>query len=84
MRIVTFKKQDGAEEDFVTSLTSFELDQEDPFGVSYRSQCSSTLSPSDQEEFWDYVDSLLLENPTPDFHSVWKIVDNGITFGYQN
>jgi hypothetical protein len=84
MRIVTFKKQDGAEEDFVTSLTSFELGQEDPFGVSYRSQCSSTLSPSDQEEFWDYVDSLLLENPTPDFHSVWKIVDNGITFGYQN
>ncbi len=84
MRTVTFKKQNGDEEDLVTSLFTFELNQEDPFGISYRSQCSSTLSASDQEQFWDYVDSLLLENPTPDFHSVWKIVDNGITFGYQN
>lgn len=84
MRTVTFKKQNGEKVDFMTNLTSFELSQEDPFGISYRSQCSSTLSENEIEEFWDYVDSLLVENPISDFESVWKIVDNGITFGYQN
>lgn len=84
MRTVTFKKNDGEIEDFVTNLLSFQLDTEDPFGVAYRSQCSSILPQSELDEFWSYVDSLLVEHPTPDFHSVWRIVENGITFGYEN
>lgn len=84
MRTVTFKKQNGEKIDFITNLTSFELSQEDPFGIAYRSECSSTLNENEIQEYWDYVDSLLGENPIPDFESVWKIVDNGITFGYEN
>jgi len=84
MRTVTFKKENGEKVDFITSLTGFELSQEDPFGITYRTSCSTTLSLSEQEEFWNYVDSLLSENPIPNFESVWRIVEGQITYGYQN
>jgi hypothetical protein len=32
----------------------------------------------------DYVDELLLEHPTPDYYSVWKIIENGVIYGYEN
>jgi len=84
MRRVTFKKENSEHVEFVTELTSFVLDQEHPFGVHYRSKCSSTLSEIEIEEFWSYVDQLLIENPVPGFDSVWKIEDNGNIYGYEN
>lgn len=84
MRTVVFKNIDNEKIEFVSNLNNFTLDQEDPFGISYRTQCSSTLTEQEIEEFWSYVDDLLVENPTPNFLCVWKIVENGIIYGYEN
>lgn len=84
MRQVIFKTIDNQRINFNTSITTFVLDQEDPYGIEYRKQCSSTLSENELNEWWNYVDQLLNEAPIIDFHSVWRIVDNGITYGYEN
>jgi len=84
MRQVTFKTNDEQKIEFTTNLNSFSLNQEQPYGIGYRSQCSSTLTESEINDWWDYVDQLLIENPTPNFKSVWKIVDSGTLYGYEN
>lgn len=84
MRQVTYKTTEDTRLTFSTNLTTFVLDQEDPYGIEYRKPCSSTLSENELNEWWDYVDQLLIENPITNFHSVWKIVDDGITYGYEN
>ena len=84
MREVTYKKINDEKITFDTNLTTFVLNQEDPYGIEYRQTCSSTLSETELNEWWDYVDQLLTETPVTNFHSVWKIVDNGITYGYEN
>jgi hypothetical protein len=84
MRQIFFKKTDNQIVEFQTNLTTFELSQEDPYGVEYREQCSSTLDINELNEWWDYVDQLRDENPITDFHSVWKIIDNDISYGYIN
>jgi hypothetical protein len=84
MRQVIFKTIDNQRINFNTSITTFVLDQEDPYGIEYRKQCSSTLSENELNEWWNYVDQLLIETPITNFHSVWKIVDDGITYGYEN
>lgn len=83
MRQVTFKTVDNQRISFNTNLTSFQLDQEQPYGIEYRKPCSSTLSENEINNWWNYVDQLLIEEQIPDFHSVWKIVDNDIIFGYE-
>lgn len=84
MRQVTYKTTEDTRLTFNTGLTTFVLDQEDPYGIEYRKPCSSTLSENELNEWWNYVDQLLIENPITNFHSVWKIVDDGITYGYEN
>ena len=84
MRGVFFKLDDGSFVSFQTNSNQYQLEQEDPFGISYRTQCSSTLSESEINDWWNYVDLLLEENPVDNFHSVWKIVENGLTYGYEN
>ena len=42
------------------------------------------FSLNELNEWWNYVDQLLIETPITNFHSVWKIVDDGITYGYEN
>jgi len=84
MRQVTYKTTDNQRVNFNTNLTTFGLDQEDPYGIEYRKPCSSTLSENEINEWWDYVDQLLIERPVSNFHSVWRIVENGITYGYIN
>ena len=83
MRQVTFKTVDNQRISFNTNLTSFQLDQEQPYGIEYRKPCSSTLSENEINNWWNYVDQLLIEEQILDFHSVWKIVDNDIIFGYE-
>lgn len=84
MRLVTFKTIDDQKISFTTNLISFGLDQEQPYGIEYRKPCSSTLTDDELNDWWNYVDELLIEEPTSNFHSVWKIVDNDIIFGYEN
>lgn len=84
MRVVFFKLNDDSFVSFNTNSNQYELDQEDPFGISYRTQCSSTLSENQINDWWDYVDLLLEENPVDNFQSVWKIVEDGLTYGYEN
>jgi hypothetical protein len=84
MRQVTFKTNDEQKIEFTTNLTSFILDQEQPYGIGYNLPCSSTLTEVEIVNWWIYVDELLNENPTPNFQSVWKIVDNGVIYGYEN
>ena len=84
MRQVIFKTIDNQRINFNTSITTFVLDQEQPYGIGYRLTCTSTLSENELNEWWNYVDQLLIETPITNFHSVWKIVDDGITYGYEN
>jgi hypothetical protein len=84
MRQVEFKTIDNQIIQFNSNNTSIQLDQEQPYGVIYRGQCSSTLTEQQLNSWWDYVDELLIETPTSNFHSVWKIIDNGIIYGYDN
>lgn len=84
MRQVTFKTDNNQLIVFSTNLTSFVLDQEQPYGIEYRKVCSSTLTEIELNDWWSYVDNLLIENPLEDFYSVWRIVDNGVLYGYEN
>ena len=84
MRQVEFKTIDNQIIQFNSNNTSIQLDQEQPYGVIYRGQCSSTLTEQQLNSWWNYVDQLLIETPTSNFHSVWKIIDNGIIYGYDN
>jgi hypothetical protein len=84
MRQIFFKTTDNQIIEFETNLTQYELDQEDPYGVEYRVECSSTLSVAEINEWWDYVDQLLLERPTENFKSVWRIINNGTLYGLEN
>jgi len=84
MRLIEFKTTDDQIIQFNSNNSSIQLDQEQPYGVIYRGQCSSTLTEQQLNSWWDYVDQLLLERPTSDFHSVWKIIENNITYGFIN
>ena len=84
MRQVEFKTIDNQIIQFNSNNTSIQLDQEQPYGVIYRGQCSSTLTEQQLTSWWNYVDQLLIETPTSNFHSVWKIIDTGIIYGYDN
>jgi len=84
MRQVEFKTTDDQIIQFNSSNSSIQLDQEQPYGVNYRGQCSSTLTEQQLNSWWDYVDELLVERPTSNFHSIWKIIDNGNLYGYEN
>jgi hypothetical protein len=84
MRQIFLKTTDNQIIEFETILTQYELDQEDPYGVDYRVECSSTLSITEINEWWDYVDQLLLEHPTENFKSVWRIINNGTLYGLEN
>jgi hypothetical protein len=84
MRQIEFKTTDDQIIQFNSSNSSIQLDQEQPYGVSYRGQCSSTLTEQQLNSWWGYVDELLVERPTSNFHSIWKIIDNGMIYGYNN
>ena len=84
MRQVEFKTTDDQIIQFNSNNSSIQLDQEQPYGVIYRGQCSSTLTEQQLNYWWDYVDELLVERPTSNFHSIWKIIDNNETYGYDN
>jgi hypothetical protein len=84
MRQIVLKTDSNQRITFNSNLTSLELNQEQPYGVEYRKSCSSSLTSVELNNWWDYVDQLLLERPTPNYHSVWRIVDNGVIYGYEN
>lgn len=84
MRQITFKTNNNELIVFNSNITTFGLDQEQPYGVDYRADCSTTLTESEVDEWWNYVDQLLLENPIFNFHSVWRIVDGNNLYGYEN
>jgi hypothetical protein len=84
MRQIFFRTGDDQLVDFQTNLISFELNHEDPYGVKYRQGCSSNLNENDLDEWWNYVDQLLLEHPVENFNSVWRIIDDGTLYGIEN
>jgi hypothetical protein len=84
MRQVTFKTNNNQIITFNSNNTTLELNQEQPYGIGYRLPCTSTLSETEINEWWDYVDQLLIENPEPNFYSVWRIIENGSLYGYEN
>jgi hypothetical protein len=84
MRIVYFRTTENTLINFTSSNTSVELSDSLPFGVGYREVCSCELSESQINSWWNYVDSLLQENPTNNFESVWRIVEGGSIHGIFN
>lgn len=84
MRQITFKTTDEQKINFNTNLTSFGLNQEQPYGIEYRKPCSSTLTEQQLNSWWNYVDQLLLENPVTNFKSVWRIINDGTLYGIEN
>ena len=84
MRQIFLKTTDNQIIEFETILTQYELDQEDPYGVNYRVECSSSLTETELNEWWDYVDQLLQETPIENFKSVWRIINNGTLYGIEN
>jgi hypothetical protein len=84
MRTIYFKTIDNTFEIFESNNTSIILQEALPFGIEYRHICSCELSQEQINAWWDYVDELLLEHPTPDYYSVWKIIENGVIYGYEN
>jgi hypothetical protein len=84
MRTIYFKLTDGSISMFTTNNVSIVLKQALPFGIEYRKQCSCQLSSNEINNWWNYVDELLLENPTFNFKSVWQIVENNIIYGIEN
>ena len=84
MRQIEFKTKDDQIITFNSNNTTLDLNQEQPYGIEYRLTCTSTLSETEINEWWDYVDVLLLERSTPNFKSVWRIIDNGTLYGYEN
>ena len=84
MRQIVLKTDNNERIIFNSNLTDLELNQEQPYGITYRKSCSSSLTTVELNNWWDYVDQILLERPTPNYHSVWRIVDNGIVYGYEN
>ena len=84
MRQIFFKTTDNQIIQHQTNLTLFVLDKEHPYGIGYRNPSSSKLSESKLNDWWNYVDELLLENTINNFYSIWRITDNGITYGFSN
>jgi hypothetical protein len=84
MRTVYFKTTEDTFEVFESSNGSIALQEALPFGIPYRHVCSCELSPEQIDAWWNYVDELLVEHPTPNYYSVWKIVEGGIIYGYEN
>lgn len=84
MRQVVFKTTDNQRVTFNSNKTTLNLNQEQPYGVNYRKPCSSTLTETELNNWWNYVDQLLIERPTPNFHSVWRIIDNNVIYGFEN
>ena len=84
MRQVIFKTNDNQRITFNSNITTLVLNQEQPYGIEYRKQSSSTLTQTELNNWWNYVDQLLIERPTSNFHSVWRIIDNGSLYGYEN
>ena len=52
MRQITFKTTDEQKINFNTNLTSFDLNQEQPYGIEYRKLCSSTLTEQQLNSWW--------------------------------
>lgn len=84
MRTIYFKTTEDSLVNFDSSTTSIILSNNLPFGVEYKEECSCELTPSEISSWWGYVDTLRTENPITNFHSVWKIIENGNTYGYTN
>jgi len=84
MRQIFLKTTDNQMVEFQTSLTSFELCQEDPYGIDYRGECSSSLTETELNEWWDYVDQLLQEYPIENFKSIWRIINDDTLYGIEN
>lgn len=86
MRTVYFKLTDGTFEIFESNNLTFTfiLQQAYPFGIAYRHPCSCELSQEQIDNWWNYVDELLIEHPTPNYYSVWKIIENEVIYGYEN
>ena len=84
MRQIFFKTTDEQILEFNSNLNTVTLSQEQPYGISYRGLCSSTLTEQELNSWWDYVDQLLLEQPTTNFKSVWRIINDGILYGIEN
>jgi hypothetical protein len=84
MRQIVLKTTDNQRVSFNSNNTSLMLNQEQPYGVGYRKPCSSTLTETELNNWWNYVDQLLIERATPNFHSVWRIIDNNVIYGFEN
>jgi hypothetical protein len=84
MRTVYFKTTEDTFEIFESNNTSITLQEALPFGITYRQICSCQLTQEQISAWWDYVDELLIEHPTSDYYSVWKIIEGDIIYGYEN
>jgi hypothetical protein len=84
MRIVYFKTTEDTFEVFESNNVSIALQEALPFGIPYRHICSCELPQEQIDAWWDYVDELLVEYPISNYYSVWKIIEGGIIYGYEN
>ena len=84
MRTIYFKTTENTLVNFESSNTLLTLSDNLPFGVGYREECSCELPQEEIDEWWSYIDNLKIENPIDNFETVWRIIENGNSYGFSN
>lgn len=84
MRTIYFKTTEDTLINFNSNNSSITLSDNLPFGVGYREECSCELPQEKINDWWSYVDTLLIENPIENFETVWRIIENENLYGFSN
>ena len=80
------KKSDNTYIDVNIDYVDFNINDEVPCMIEYRKQCSSTWTQQKQNEWWDFVDTVLQQESISlsDFVLVWNVICNGVIYGNEN
>jgi len=80
---VSIVKQDRTFHEFTFVKDNIPMEQEYPWWIDYRGTCTSLLSESQLNYWWDLVDDFLAQEDISqeDFRCVWCIVVDGQKWG---
>lgn len=83
---VSIVKQDRTFHEFTFVKDNIPMEQEYPWGIDYRGTCTSLLSESQLNYWWDLVDDFLAQEDISqeDFRCVWCIVVDDQKWGIYN
>lgn len=72
--------------DLQVDYQDINIDSEAPCGIKYRTISSTTWSQQRQDQWWDFIDFVLIQNniSISDFVFVWNVEVNNIIYGLTN